>query len=224
MRYSSSIAILLILVLSGCGRAPSLEDQVSSPPPEGPRPDSEQWDAIIHLYETGKKQALLDAEYLAVFEMPGNNLTRMDTLEVDFFDEEGAPSSHLTADSGEIYDQNREGQRKVKTWGGVVLVGQDGRTVRADTLWWDEQEDRLYTDGPVEVTREGELLRGIGFESDTRLENMRLFEGSGVSQRGGEWLEEERSIEETAEQDTTIVSPDSLASQAMPDTSRTPPP
>jgi LPS export ABC transporter protein LptC len=166
----------------------------------------------------GNKQALLDAEYLAVFDMPGNSLTRMDTLEVDFYDEDGAPTSHLTAESGEIYDQDREGQRRVKTWGDVVLVGSEGRMVRADTLWWDEEGDRLFTDGPVEVTREGELLRGTGFESDTRLENMRLFEGSGVSQRGGEWLEDERRADQESESDTTSAVLDTSSVQAVPDT------
>ena len=207
----------MLLIVAGCGGAPSLEDQVSSPPSEGPRPDSEQWDAVIHLYKTGRKQAVLDAKYLAIFDLPGNNHTRMDTLEVDFFDEEGEPASHLTAESGEIYDQNRAGLRRVKTWGDVVLVGSEGRTVRADTLWWDEEGDRLYTDGPVEVTREGELLRGTGFESDTRLENMRLFDGSGVSQLGGEWLEEERRV------DPTTAAVDSPAQRAISDTSRIPP-
>ena len=207
----------LLLFIGGCGRAPSVEDQVSSPPPDGPRPDSEQWDAVIQLYKTGRKQAVLDARYLAIFDIPGNNLTRLDTLEVDFFDEEGAPASHLTAKSGEIYDQNREGQRRVKTWGDVVLVGSEGRMVRADTLWWDEEGDRLYTDGPVEVTREGELLRGTGFESDTRLENMRLYEGSGVSPLGGEWLEEESRADEEGVSDTTSVAPDTLSGEVPPD-------
>lgn len=209
--------IALLLIIGGCGRAPSLEDRVSSPPPDGPRPDSEQWDVVIQLYKTGRKQAVLDAKYVAIFDMPGNNLTRMDTLEVDFFDEEGTPASHLTAESGEIYDQNREGRRRVKTWGDVVLVGSEGRMVRADTLWWDEEGDRLYTDGPVEVTREGELLRGTGFESDTRLENMRLYEGSGISYQGGEWLEEENLTDEEVASDTTLVAPDTLSGEVPPD-------
>lgn len=216
-------AVAAFLILAGCGRAPSLEDQVSVPPPTGPRPDSEQWDAVIQLYEMGKTQAVLEAEYLAVFELPGNSFTRMDTLEADFIDEEGNVGSHLTADSGEIYDQDREGNRRVKTWGGVVLVGSEGRTVRADTLWWDEADDRVFTDGPVEVTREGEILRGTGFESDSRLESMRLYRGSGVSQRGGDWLEEERRADEGARPDSTAVPADSLYQSARPDTTGIPP-
>lgn len=223
MSLGQSLALSVLLVLAGCGRAPSVEDQVAVPPPEGPRPDSEQWDAVIRLYEKGRTQAVLEAEYLAVFDLPRNKYTRMDTLEADFVDEVGEVGSHLTADSGEIYDQEREGRRRVKTWGGVVLVGSGGRTVRADTLWWDEAEDRVYTDGPVEVTREGELLRGIGFESDTRLENMRLFEGSGISQRGGRWLEEERRADNRAPPDSSIASADSLAHPARLDTTRIPP-
>ncbi len=219
MRSSPSLIVVMFLTLACCGRAPSVEDEGAAPPPQGPRPDSEQWDAVIQLFDHGKTQAVLEAEYLAVFDLPRKKYTHMDTLQVDFFDEEGEVSSHLTADSGEIHDQEREGHRRVKTWGGVVLVSREGRTVRADTLWWDEVEDRVYTDGPVEVTREGDILRGIGFESDTRLENMRFFEGSGVSQRGGEWLDEERRADEQTQPDSTAAPADTLAQTAQRETS-----
>jgi len=148
----------------------------------------------------------------------------MDTMQVDFFDEGGEAGSHLDADAGEIHDQEREGRRRVKTWGGVVLTGREGQTVRADTLWWDEAGDRVYTDGPVEVTTvEGELLRGIGFESDTRLENTRVFEGSGISPRGGEWLDEERRAESETPPDSAATPADTLRPPARPDTTRIPP-
>ncbi len=223
-RLLLSLLLFVLTVGTGCGRAPYVEDLEAAPPPQGPRPDSEQWDAVIHLFDRGRTKAVIEAEYLAVFDQPRNSYTHMDTMQVDFFDEGGEAGSHLEADAGEIHDQEREGRRRVKTWGGVVLTGQEGQTVRADTLWWDEAGDRVYTDGPVEVTTiEGELLRGIGFESDTRLENMKIFEGSGVSPRWGEWLDEERRAESETLPDSTAAPADTLRPPARPDTTRIPP-
>jgi LPS export ABC transporter protein LptC len=156
-------------------------------------PESEQWDAVISLYEEGSTQAVINAAHLTVFTGPGGGTTHMDTVDADLYGESEGPSSHLTADAGEIYEQDREGHRRVKTWGDVLLVGTEGRTVRADTLWWDESGDRVYTDGPVEVTQEGDVLRGIGFEGDSRLEHFTIRRASGISPRGGRWLQDERS-------------------------------
>lgn len=214
------LIVAIVVAVTGCGRTSRMEIPETAPPQEGPRPDSEQWDAVIHLFEEGDTQAVIEAEYMAVFQIPDNDHTRLDTLQVDFFDEEGTVSSHLVADSGEIYNQDREGRRSVKTWGGVMLTGTEGRTVRADTLWWDEEMDQVYTDGPVEVTREGELLRGIKFRSDTRLEKMTFEESSGYSLQGGEWLEEERRTE--TEPDSAVAVPDTVR-VPPPDTSRIPP-
>lgn len=228
-RAPDAVFFLALLLLGGsaCSKPHREEPRLESAPPQGPRPDSEQWDAIIRLYETGELRSVIDARYVAVFSLPGRNFTRLDTLEVDFYDEEGEASSHLSADSGEIYDQETEGKRRVKTWGGVVLVGREGQTVRADTLWWDEVQDRVYTDGPVEVTEKGDVLRGIGFESDTELTEMRIFDVSGESARGGRWLQEGRV--EGAGSDTTAARPDTTAARldtvaaALRDTTRIPP-
>ena len=212
-RAPALLPVLLLLLLMAAACQTTEQPDVGDPAPEqtGPRPDSEQWQAVIELHDRGLKRSVIEAEYLAVYQLPGNNRTRLDTLAVDFFDEEGAPSSNLIADSGEIFDQDREGRRRVKTWGGVVLTGTEGQVVRADTLWWDEADDRLYTDGPVEVTREGEILQAVGFESDTRLEEMRLGTVTGSSVRGGEWMEEERSRDRGAAPDTASVPPDTTS-------------
>ncbi len=209
------VPALTISLVTGCEPTPQPDIADPAPTQLGPRPDSEQWQAIIQLYEKGVKRSVIDADYLAVFQLPGSNRTRMDTLEVDFFDIEGENTSHLIADSGEIFDQDREGRRKVKTWGGVLLTGSEGQVVRADTLWWDEEEDRLYTDGPVEVTQDGDLLHAIGFESDTKLENMVLGNVTGRSLQGGEWVDEE-GRNEPAQPDTTATRPDTTA--VRPDT------
>jgi len=216
-------AILLTVAAEGCEQTEQPDIPEEDPGQTGPRPDSEQWQAIIQLHERGLKKSVIRSDYLAVYRFPGNNRTRLDTLEVDFFDMEGEKTSHLAADSGEIYDQDREGRRRVKTWGGVVLTGTGGQIVRADTLWWDEADDRLHTDGPVEVTREGDILNAIGFESDTQLEDMWLGEVSGSSMQGGEWVDVERGPDPESESETGAVSPDS-ARAVPPDTSGTIPP
>jgi LPS export ABC transporter protein LptC len=215
------LMITLILLLTACTRPPEQEVTPESPP-EGPRPEVEQWGALIRLYETGQLQARLNAGYLAQYAPPTGAYTRMDTVTADFFDSAGEETSHLVARSGIIYDQEREGRRRVKTWGDVVLTGSEGQTVKADTLWWDEDRDQVWTEGPVEWTDQGDVMRGIGFISDTALTDFTVYQGSGTFPRGGRWLEEERS-RERAGVDTTAARADTLRS-ARPDTAvRIPP-
>ncbi len=214
------MALLVLVLGGGCGREPRQETDIATPPQEGPRPESEQWEAIIRLYEEGMIRSVIDARHLAVYSLPARNYTHMDTIEADFFDEEGQSSSHLSAEAGEIYNQEKEGSRRVKTWGGVLLVGKEGQTVRADTLWWDEVQDRVYTDGPVEVTEEGDVLRGIGFESDTQLTEMHIYQARGESFRAGRRLDEERETE-FARSDSVAAAPDTSA--ALPDSTAIPP-
>ncbi|MFC1500108.1 LPS export ABC transporter periplasmic protein LptC [Candidatus Zixiibacteriota bacterium] len=210
------VSVISTTLIAGCEPTPQPDTPEPAPTQLGPRPDSEQWQAVIQLYEKGIKRSSIDADYLAVFQEAGSSRTRMDTLEVDFFDLEGENTSHLIADSGEIFDQDREGRRKVKTWGGVLLTGPEGQVVRADTLWWDERNDQLYTDGPVEVTQDGDLLNAIGFESDTKLEEMRFGEVTGRSLQGGAWVDEE-GRNEGAQPDTASTNPDTASTN--PDTS-----
>ncbi len=220
MRLSLPV-IILVLLLAACTRPP--EQEVSPElPPEGPRPEVEQWGALIRLYETGRLQARLNAGYLAQYAPSTGAYTRMDTVTADFFDTAGEETSHLVARSGIIYDQEREGRRRVKTWGDVVLTGSEGQTVRADTLWWDEDRDQVWTLGPVEVTDQEDVLRGTGFQSDTALTDIQVFQSSGSFPRGGRWLEQERTSGQ-AGGDTTVTRPDTLRSARPDSLARIPP-
>jgi LPS export ABC transporter protein LptC len=222
---SLRVTVIVLAALSGgCGRTEIRDIPEPAPEQTGPRPDSEQWNAVIQLYEQGLKKSVIISDYLAVYQLPGNSRTRLDTLEVDFFDAEGEETSHLIADSGEIYDQDLEGRRRVKTWGGVVLTGPEGQVVRADTLWWEEAEDRLHTDGPVQVTREGDILNAIGFESNTKLEDMHLGQVSGSSMQGGEWVDDERVSDRSATADTSRAARLDTSGTVRPDSTRTIPP
>jgi LPS export ABC transporter protein LptC len=199
-------AALAAVIAAACAEPPETAgaaETASLPQIEGPRPDSEQWEAVIDLFETGRRQARIEARYMALFRLPERNYTRMDTLEADFFDSEGTRSSHLVARSGEIYNQDRPGRRQVKTWGEVLLTAEEGREVRADTLWWDEARDLVYTFGPFEMLRAGEFIRGTGLEADTRLDSYRFIDASGWSEQGGEWLETEADSTAFAPPDTS---------------------
>ena len=227
-RAGSILPVLAVLGIiastGGCAREPETSGSAAADSRRGPRPDSEQWDAVISLFEQGRKQAVIEARYMALFQLPEKNYTHMDTLEADFFDAEGVQSSHLVAESGEIYDQDRAGRRRIKTWGDVVLTASQGRTVRADTLWWNEARDLIYTFGPFEMMQSGEFIQGTGLEADTRLESYRFLNASGWSRQGGEWLEAEADSTRADSPDTLAATASDTLSETVPDSLRTIPP
>ena len=53
-----------------------------------------------------------------------------------------------------------------------------------DTLYWDAKNEKMNTEDSVMITTlEKDTLYGIGFESDSDLENWKILKPSGVTER-----------------------------------------
>jgi LPS export ABC transporter protein LptC len=71
---------------------------------------------------------------------------------------------------------------KEKKWeakNDVVAINNEGDTLRTETLTWDEQAGRIYSDGFVRIIRSNQNLTGFGFESDQSLKNWRIKKPKG---------------------------------------------
>ena len=60
----------------------------------------------------------------------------------------------------------------MKAIGNVVAISDSGITLYTDTLYWDAKNEKMSTEDSVMITTlEKDTLYGIGFESDSDLEN-----------------------------------------------------
>ena len=91
-------------------------------------------------------------------------------LLVDFFDEVGAHTSVLRADSALL----RERQRGLEVFGNVHITTDKGTELKSEHLAWNDSSRVIHTEGYVVITRNKDVMAGYGFESDPELTRIKL--------------------------------------------------
>lgn len=96
-------------------------------------------------------------------------------LKVRFYNGENLSSTVLTADTARQ-------QKKSDLWaigGNVRVTNGKGERMQTELLYWDKKEERLYSEAPVQILTDGQLIRGVGFEADQEFNNYRIFKVQG---------------------------------------------
>jgi LPS export ABC transporter protein LptC len=154
----------LLLASAGCHRR-------SAPVPssdESRIPDQEARDFTLTESAAGKKNWTLRAVYAAMYNL--EHTVDAKTVTIDFFDNDGAHYSTLTADQGEIDQTTND----LEARGNVHVTTKNGITMETDSLRFFNRTGKIVSRGFVRVTRRGDVLTGYGFESDATLEHFTL--------------------------------------------------
>ena len=102
-------------------------------------------------------------------------------VEIDFYNDRGEHISMLYADSARINEQSND----LKANGNVYVVSDSGYTLSTQQIIWDNSyKVILAEDSIMFTTTEGDTLYGVGFESDSDLEEWRIFRPFGISREG----------------------------------------
>jgi len=172
----------LVVLLTGCEQAPRTEPG----PTSGEMPDQEVSDFVVTETDEGQPQWTLYARSAAIYS--ARNTIVAHGVRVDFFDDKGSRSSTLTAREGELDRQRRD----MVARGNVVLQTTEGTRMSTEELRFINQSQRIVSDVFVRVERAGDVLTGIGFESDPNLEHFEFKKQvqATVRTRSGGILEE----------------------------------
>jgi LPS export ABC transporter protein LptC len=160
-------AVLVLAALSGCGDSRESR-QASTTVDPGRQPDQRISDFALTETEGGRKLWVLRAEQAKVFD--SSNEVNLDTLVVDFYDEEQAHVSTLTSDHGVIERATRD----MQAFGQVRIRTDEGLRLEADEVRWVQKEGRILSDSRVRFTRGENVLTGVGFESDPSLKDIEI--------------------------------------------------
>lgn len=133
--------------------------------PAGELPDQEVSDFVLTETDQGRPQWTLYARSASTF--TAQQLIRVRGVRVDFFGEDGKRSSELTAREGEIHQERRD----MLARGGVVLSTAEGTRMTTEELEYLNLANKIRSDRLVRVERQGDVLEGVGFESDPALEH-----------------------------------------------------
>ena len=148
------------LVIGGCGTQSNEEKPIAKSLVN--EPDQVMTNSEIFLMNGSRRAAAVKSDLLKAY-------TRIDTtllyvVEVRFFDSAGVQTSLLTADSGRVSRQTN----MMSVAGHVKAHTNDNRRLVSDSLRWDAKNDRVVTEGYVEIYRGEDKLTGYGLETDQR--------------------------------------------------------
>ena len=103
-------------------------------------------------------------------------LELFDNVNVDLFDENFKQKSLIKSQSAMV----NEKENKIKAYGNVVVISDDGKILTTDSLTWDNNSDKIYTDANLElITSDSDTLYGTGFKSNIDLTNWNILQPRG---------------------------------------------
>ena len=103
-------------------------------------------------------------------------LELFDDVNVDVFDENFQQKSLIKSQSAIV----NEKENKIKADGNVVVISDDGKILMTDSLTWDNNSDKIYTDANLEfITSDSDTLYGTGFKSNIDLTNWNILQPRG---------------------------------------------
>ena len=167
--------IFLLVALFGCS---GMEDKASL----GNRSDyadQESWNPIIILTREAKKRAVVRANHLVKY-ADKQKIVLDGSVDADFYSTEEEHMSNLKSEWAFVY----ENSDNLLAIGNVVVVSDSGVTLFSDSLYWDNGEERITSNGAVMLTTEmNDTLYGVGFESDVDLTHWKILRPWGVTAR-----------------------------------------
>ncbi|WP_290938988.1 LPS export ABC transporter periplasmic protein LptC [Fibrobacter sp.] len=129
---------------------------------------------------------------------------------VDIYDSVGERVAFLRADSGSLDMKFTY----VYAYGHVYALTPKGASVRADSLLWNKKDNLVKTASYVRVVSEdGDVLQGVGFESDAKLDNWKILSNvTGIFQDAAKRMKDEDKKQAEAQR---LNNPPSSSSQAV---------
>jgi len=119
-----------------------------------------------YLSQSGVMKAKLTAPLMYRYQRDTVYTEFPNTLHVDFYDDSVRVESWLTAKYGIYYDN----LNKVFLRDSVTVINKEGDTLRTPELWWDQNQQKFYTDKPARLDGKDKHLTGTqGLEASQDL-------------------------------------------------------
>lgn len=160
-RVAAGAMAIALIASFGCDSA----RRNASPRSGEELPDQEVRDFVLTETDQGKPAWTLHARYAATY--TARNVVVARGVRVDFFGEDGQRSSQLLAREGELNQVTRD----MTARGDVRLATSEGTRMATQEMRFLNREQRIVSDRAVRVERSGDVLEGVGFESDPDLKH-----------------------------------------------------
>ncbi len=161
------IISLLFIIFISCGEDKSVESSTNEINKIKSLPDSEIYD-FSYKYTVGSKLRWeLFSEKAEIYTK--DDIIKVTGVHLTFYNNKGEIDTGLDSKYGMVHNNT-----KIMTAiSNVVLRTATGSILYTDILNWDDNIQKLYTDGRVKIVKDtGDVITGIGFEADNKLEKI----------------------------------------------------
>ena len=175
IKYPAILLLGLSFISFSCHSAENLESKNSSIEII----ENEIWQP--HIIITRQEKKMIKAKSKKLYKNKNESALLVGNVEIDFFNNAGKHMSILYADSARINEQNNN----LNANGNVYVVSDSGYTLTTRKILWDNDYQMIVAEDSVMfTTTEGDTLYGVGFESDSDLEEWRIFKPIGIARDG----------------------------------------
>lgn len=130
-----------------------------------------------YLSQSGKVKARLTAPLMLRYQADSPYIEFPKTLHVDFYDDSLRKESKLDA----RYGKYREWENKVFLKDSVVVINFiKGDTLFCDELYWDQNQQKFYTDKYVRINQKDKVIHGKGMEAAQNFSNWVIYQSYGT--------------------------------------------
>jgi len=166
--FSLLLLLMSTLLFTACEEERPVDFQ-----PDENAPDQQIGSFILRQTSDGKLIWELTAELAKVWD--AEHLTIANNPVVDFYQAE-LHTAVLTAVEGTVNMLSNDMEAR----GDVVVTSDEGAILRTEILSWDARNEKLFTDQPVSFEKNGTIIEGEGFESNSDLTDWKLANPSGT--------------------------------------------
>jgi LPS export ABC transporter protein LptC len=129
------------------------------------------------LTDSGKVQYTLKAPKLLQFQDEGRDYIEFpEGMQMIKFDENKNIISSITAN----YAKQFVAVDKWEAKNNVIATNAQGDTLKTEHLIWEEKKEIIYTEEFVKIIRTDQIITGIGFTSDEKLQNWKIKNPKGT--------------------------------------------
>jgi LPS export ABC transporter protein LptC len=127
--------------------------------------------------DSGQVRYFLKAPKLLQFEDEGRNYIEFpEGMELIKYDESKKIISSITADYAKQFIDDDKWEAK----NNVIATNAQGDTLKTEHLIWEEKKEIIYTEEFVKIIRADQIITGIGFTSDQKLQNWKIKNPKGT--------------------------------------------
>ncbi len=141
--------------------------------------ENEIWQPLIILSREGNK--MVEAKSEKLYKKRNDSALLVGNVRIDFYNDQGGHISILYSDSAIINENSND----LNANNNVYVVSDSGYTLTTQQILWDNNYKMIVAEDSVMfTTSDGDTLYGVGFESDSDLEEWRIYKPFGIAREG----------------------------------------